>query len=290
MVVRSRDGSVVVARAAEQAGGLVERLQALGADVVEVPVIAIVDPADGGAALVSAAARLVATDWVVVTSPNGARRLARALPAGRWPRPGPKLAVVGPGTAEACTELGLTVDLLPRRFVAEGLLDELPPGPGQVLVAQAEAARPVLVDGLRAKGWNVEAVVAYRTVPAAVEPALVGRAAQADAIVFTSGSTVRGYVAAAGRGCGAVRRRVHRTGDGCGRRRERAHPCCGGQRPLARRSRRRPGRGAGSMRFLMTARRRHAATSGSIPALSSRGWRRDPAVGHPEHWTRAVDR
>ena len=192
--------SVVVARAAEQAGGLVDRLQTLGAEVVEVPVIAIVDPADGGAALVSAAARLGTTDWVVVTSPNGARRLARALPEGRWPRPGPKLAVVGPGTAEACTELGLTVDLLPRRFVAEGLLDELPSGPGQVLVAQAEAARPVLVEGLRAKGWNVEAVVAYRTVPAAVDQALVGRAAQADAIVFTSGSTVRGYVAAAGPG------------------------------------------------------------------------------------------
>ncbi len=191
---------MVVARAAEQAGSLADRLQALGAGVVEVPVIAIVDPADGGAGLVSAAARLVEHDWVVVTSPNGARRLAGALPAGGWPRPGPKLAVVGPGTAEACSQLGLAVDLVPQRFVAEGLLDALPDGPGRVLVAHAEAARPVLVDGLRHKGWTVDAVVAYRTVAATVEPAVLARAAAADAIVFTSGSTVRSYVAAAAGG------------------------------------------------------------------------------------------
>ena len=57
--------TVVVARAAEQAGGLVERLRALGADVVEVPMIAIVDPADGGAGLAAAAARLdeTTTGW-----------------------------------------------------------------------------------------------------------------------------------------------------------------------------------------------------------------------------------
>jgi uroporphyrinogen III methyltransferase/synthase len=190
--------TVVVARAAEQAGGLVDRLHALGAGVVEVPVIAITDPADGGAGLVAAAARLAETDWVVVTSPNGARRLAGALPAGGWPRSGPKLAVVGPGTAEACKPLGLTVDLVPERFVAEGLLEALPDGPGRVLVAQAEAARPVLVEGLRHKGWTVDVVAAYRTVPAAVGPAVLDRAAAADAIVFTSGSTVRSYVAAAG--------------------------------------------------------------------------------------------
>jgi uroporphyrinogen-III synthase len=196
--------TVVVARAAEQAGSLVDRLRALGASVVEVPVIAVVDPADGGAGLVAAAARLAEADWVVVTSPNGARRLADALPAGGWPRPGPKLAVVGPGTAEACTQLGLTVDLVPDRFVAEGLLDGLPDGPGRVLVAQAEAARPVLVEGLRRKGWTVDAVVAYRTVAASVEPAVLARAAAADAIVFTSGSTVRSFAAAAGVTGGAV--------------------------------------------------------------------------------------
>jgi uroporphyrinogen III methyltransferase/synthase len=83
--------------------------------------------------------------------------------------------------------------------VAEGLLDAFPDGPGRVLVAQAEAARPVLVEGLQHKGWTVDAVVAYRTVAATVEPAVLARAAAAEAVVFTSGSTVRSFVAAAGR-------------------------------------------------------------------------------------------
>jgi uroporphyrinogen-III synthase len=89
---------------------------------------------------------------------------------------------------------------VPDRFVAEGLLAVFPPGPGRVLLPQAEAARPVLADGLVAAGWTVDAVVAYRTVPAEAAPALVERARGADAITFTSGSTVSGYLAAAGPG------------------------------------------------------------------------------------------
>jgi uroporphyrinogen-III synthase/uroporphyrinogen III methyltransferase/synthase len=58
----------------------------------------------------------------------------------------------------------------------------------------------VLADGLRAAGWDVDAVVAYRTITADAAPVLVERARQADAITFTSGSTVTGYVAAAGAG------------------------------------------------------------------------------------------
>jgi uroporphyrinogen-III synthase len=188
----------VVTRAEAQAPALSERLRDLGAEVLEVPVIAIADAPDGGAGLAGAAQDLSGYEWVVVTSVNGAARLAAAL-AGPWPVPGPRLAVVGPGTADACTRLGLPVALVPERFVAEGLLDALPPGPGRLLVVQAEAARPVLARGLRDKGWDVETVVAYRTVPAVVDAGLLARAATADAIAFTSGSTVRSYVAVAGR-------------------------------------------------------------------------------------------
>ena len=48
--------------------------------------------------------------------------------------------------------------------MAEGLAGRLPARAGRVLLPQAEGARPVLADGLRAAGWDVEAVVAYRTV------------------------------------------------------------------------------------------------------------------------------
>ncbi len=185
---------MVVTRAAEQASTLVERVRALGATVIEVPTIAIIDPADRGAALGAALADLGAYDWVVLTSTNGAGRFVAALGSGRPPA----VAVVGPGTAAVMRAAGIEPALVPDRFVAEGLLAVFPPGPGRILLPQAEGARPVLADGLRAAGWQVDTVVAYRTAPADAAPALVERARQADAITFTSASTVTGYVAAAG--------------------------------------------------------------------------------------------
>lgn len=185
---------VVVTRSAEQAGGLSGRLLAAGYDVLEVPVIEIADALDGGTALRAALDRLRDYDWVVVTSPNGATRVRASLAAleiGERPR----AAVVGPGTADA---LGLPVDLVARSSIGEGLVEDFPSGSGSVLLVQAEAARSVVADGLRAKGWDVDAIVGYRTVPADPGPALVDAVGRADAVVFTSGSTVRHFVRAVG--------------------------------------------------------------------------------------------
>lgn len=194
--------TIVVTRATEQASSLVEALAALGADVVSVPVIAVVDPLDGGAALDAAATGLDRFDWVVVTSANGADRLAAAV-APHHPAPWPAaVAVVGPGTGDALRRHGVVPDLVPERFVAEGLLDVFPAPPasgaGRVLLAQADGARPVLREALVAAGWEVVAVEAYRTVHPPVATELVEAAAAADAITFTSASTVRGFVGAAG--------------------------------------------------------------------------------------------
>jgi uroporphyrinogen-III synthase len=98
-------------------------------------------------------------------------------------------------------DAGLRVDLVPQRYVAEGLLEEfpeLPPGGGRVLLARAQVARDVLPEGLAERGWDVEVVDAYRTVPAALDPYTVERARRADAITFTSASSVKNFVAAAG--------------------------------------------------------------------------------------------
>jgi uroporphyrinogen-III synthase len=94
--------SVVVTRARAQASGLVQRLAALGAVVVELPVIAIEDPVDGGAALDAAAGRLVAGayEWVVVTSANAVTRLVDAL-GGRVVPPATRWAAVGTSTARS---------------------------------------------------------------------------------------------------------------------------------------------------------------------------------------------
>jgi uroporphyrinogen III methyltransferase/synthase len=185
---------VVVTRAAEQSSGLTKRLHAAGYRVLEVPVIEIVDAADDGEALASALARLAAYDWLVLTSPNGASRVRGALAAMRQGS-GPGVAVVGPGTAEA---LGRPADLQATNSVGEGLVECFPGGNGRVLLVQAEAARPVVRDGLAAKGWTVDAVIAYRTVPAKPAPVLLEQASRADAVVFTSGSTVRNFLLAAG--------------------------------------------------------------------------------------------
>src|SRR5215510_9247792 len=144
---------VVVTRARAQAGELVARLAALGAATVEVPAIKIVDPEDGGAALAGAVERLEDYDWLVLTSPNGARRLLAALDrAGRDARAlgGVRLATIGPGTAAALAGARMVPDLEPPKFVAESLLDAFPEkggGTGRVLLVRAAVARDVLPAG-----------------------------------------------------------------------------------------------------------------------------------------------
>jgi uroporphyrinogen-III synthase len=165
--------------------------------VVEVPTIRIVDALDGGAALTEALLDPTRFAWLVVTSRHGARRVAEAL-GDRRDRV--RLAVIGPATAAAARDLGLAVALVPERFVAEGLLEVFPvPSAGeQVLVAQADLARPTLVDGLRAQGWDVTAVAAYRTVAAEITVSMAAEVATADAVAFTSASTVDNFVTALG--------------------------------------------------------------------------------------------
>jgi uroporphyrinogen III methyltransferase/synthase len=193
---------VVVTRTRAQASVLASALAAAGAEVVEFPVIEVVDPADGGAALDAAARRAGEFDWVVLTSPNGARRFLEMVGDGR--RLGSaRIAVIGTGTGAAVAERFLEPDLIPDRFVAESLLESFPEAPaagGRVLVARAEVAREVLPTGLRAKGWTVEVVDAYRTVAARPDPAALESLAGADIVTFTSSSTVTNFLATAGTG------------------------------------------------------------------------------------------
>ncbi len=203
--------SVVVTRSRAQSSELVDRLTGLGATVVELPVIAIEDPPDGGAALAGAAHRLVsgAYQWVACTSANAVGRLLDALD-GRAVPTSVHWAAVGAGTARALVRGGFPAELIPPVAVAESLVDLFPSvdplaeGPagdaragvgttgsvGTVLFPRAESVRSVLATGLRAKGWLVDEVVAYRTVPGDPEPRALGAAGRSDAIAFTSSSTV----------------------------------------------------------------------------------------------------
>ena len=185
---------VVVTRSREQASELVAALDGLGAVTVELPVIAFADPEDGGDALQHAASALVAGDhaWVVLTSPNSVTRLIAALD-GRSVPESVQWAVVGPGTARSLQASGFRPDLVPEVSVSDALAEAFaapPPAGGSVLFPRAESVRGVLAEGLRSKGWTVEEVVAYRTVGSAPDPERLTAARQADAVAFTSSSTV----------------------------------------------------------------------------------------------------
>jgi uroporphyrinogen III methyltransferase/synthase len=160
---------VVVTRSDAQADELVARLEALGHDVVRCPLIRVeplgdepIDPSP--------------YDWVVVTSPNGARELARRL-AGT-PR---RLAAIGPGTADVLREAGLHVELVPQTHTQDGLVAELPPG--RILLAAAEGARRLLVEERGA-----DFLPLYRTVELR-PPAPVG-----DVALLASASAARSNI------------------------------------------------------------------------------------------------
>ncbi|HZJ27421.1 MAG TPA: uroporphyrinogen-III C-methyltransferase [Acidimicrobiia bacterium] len=186
---------VVVTRARGQASRLTARLEALGAEVVELPSIAV-EPIDFDIP------NLERYAWIVFTSVNGVEHFftraidgrgldARALAHLR-------IAAIGPGTAGALARRGLRVDLVPERFVAESLLESFPvPGaPGErVLLAQAEIAREVLPEGLGALGRAVDVLAVYRTHTATPDPSRleVVRGGAIDAVTFTSASTVTNF-------------------------------------------------------------------------------------------------
>lgn len=161
---------MIVTRPRDQAGPLVERLEGLGHEVVACPLIEI-EPFDGPV-------EVEGYDWVIVTSPNGARELVR-----RAGGPLPQIAAIGPGTAETLRELGLEPALVPSVSTQEGLLAELPRPAGRVLFAAAEGARRGPVDELGA-----HFVALYRTRLVRPEQAPAG-----DLVVLASGSAARSF-------------------------------------------------------------------------------------------------
>ena len=195
---------IVVTRARQQAGKLAESLRELGAEVIELPVIEIVPP-ESYAPLDDALKNLKSYRWLIFTSANAVRvvgeRLGR-LGVAASELGSVKTVAIGPATAEAMRRLGMQVDLIPEKYVAESVvlaLAEVAPGT-RILLARAHDARDVIPDELRILGAQVNIVDAYRTVVPAGSAQrvleLFGRAGYAiDAVTFTSSSTVSNFVA-----------------------------------------------------------------------------------------------
>jgi uroporphyrinogen III methyltransferase/synthase len=196
--------TVVATRSRTQASVLVDRLAAQGATVVELPVIAIEDAADGGVGLGNAADRLVngTYEWVAFTSANAVSRLLAALD-GRSVPAGVRWAAVGSATARRLSEGGFLPDLVPPESVSDSLADAFPECVrvgASVLFPRAETVRGALAAGLEGKGWTVDEVVAYRTAAGDPDPESIAAARDAEAVAFTSSSTVERTVALLGVG------------------------------------------------------------------------------------------
>ncbi|HZY65763.1 MAG TPA: uroporphyrinogen-III C-methyltransferase [Rubrobacteraceae bacterium] len=198
---------VVVTRARAQAGELSGMLEDLGAQVVEFPTIEIRPPGDF-APLDKAIRELDSFGWLIFTSVNGVdaflERLGHhGLDVRAVPRTA-KIAAIGPATAVRIRATGLRVDVVPREYRAEALLEEVsgPSLAGQrVLIPRAKVAREVLPERLREAGAEVVVPPAYESVPgnggkAGLAASL--REGEVDCVTFTASSTVENFVRAFG--------------------------------------------------------------------------------------------
>jgi len=212
---------ILVTRTREQASTLSERLRSLGAIPIEFPTIRIVPPQDW--TLLDAALKRLYIhdaanydykyDWLVFTSVNGVNIcLERLRTLGYDPRAirNVRIATIGPATAAALARYGLTADLVPDEYIAEGVIASLIADAQQrgislagqhILLARAAEARKILVTELQHVGAQVDEVAAYFTLT--VEPGdeqgqevlRLLRDHQLDILTFTSSSTVRNFVA-----------------------------------------------------------------------------------------------
>lgn len=177
--------AILVTRPAGAGDPLVAELQRRGYRVAAVPTVVV-------RATAVEWPELNHFDWIVMTSPAGVRALPEIVTGPRW-------AAVGESTAAALRARGADVDLVPAEASGAGLAAALPDAEGaRVLLVRASLADPDLPAGLRERGAVVQEITAYETVEGPTESAQELRTAldQRDiaAVVFASGSAVRGFL------------------------------------------------------------------------------------------------
>jgi len=181
---------IIVTRSRKQAGCLIRALEKQGAEVIAIPAIEIRDPLDPEP-LERAAACAGDYDLVIFTSANGVSHFVKCNPA----KIRGAICAIGPGTATALRRHGMQPTFMPRRYIAEGVIEALADFPLQgkrVLIPRAAIARDVIPWELSRRGANVDVVEAYRTVlPEASRAKAKG--IQADLVTFTSSSTVENF-------------------------------------------------------------------------------------------------
>ncbi len=195
--------TLVVTRAEDKSSAFRTKLESLGAEVIELPLIRIEAPLN--LRLMDKAVRESAgQDWLIFASAYGVESFfGRLFSLGKDSRSlkGVRVAAVGPKTAEALLSHGIKPDLLPSFFHSEALAKALLKKEGslrgkKIQLFRTDIAPTDLETKLRTLGAAVQPVTAYRTTapkkidPAAQEKILSG---EADYAAFTSASTVRHF-------------------------------------------------------------------------------------------------
>ena len=181
--------AILVTRPDAEANPMIDALKTAGYRVHSVPTMAI-------HRLQFSQPELARYDWIVVTSAAGVDALDDLSAGARW-------AAVGPATARALRARGIEPALVPEETNGLALANAMPDADGKhVLLVRAAAAAPDLPERLRARGAEVDELAAYTTVEGPASSAEMLTAALADldlsAVVFASGSAVRGFIALGG--------------------------------------------------------------------------------------------
>jgi uroporphyrinogen-III synthase len=194
---------IIVSRAKKQASVLAEGLRAQGASVLEIPFIEIRPP--HSSKMMDDALRLISEyEWVILTSVNGVEALFERMRTLAIPHSALahlKFAAIGPATRGAIERQGFAVEITPKQYIAEAVVEALADQVcgKRVLLWRAKIARDVIPRELCKLGAHLDVVEAYETVvPKSsrdqLRAALRSSVERPNAITFTSSSTVRNYV------------------------------------------------------------------------------------------------
>jgi uroporphyrinogen-III synthase len=197
---------IVITRALEQAIELGEALIALGAQVLLLPLVEF-SPVQDSETLDAALARHAEFDAILFLSANAVRyvfercrNLGVAFDARHRPR---IVAAIGPATARALAVEEVQADYVARESTAAALAKELKDAlvGTRVLLPRSDRGSEAAPLALVEIGAMVTEVVAYRTgMPGSIDAMVAARVSggEIDAIVFSSPSAVKNFVAVFG--------------------------------------------------------------------------------------------
>jgi uroporphyrinogen-III synthase len=196
--------TIIVTRAASQAGDLTTLLEGYGAAVIACPTIEIREP-DNYERLDEALDHLYGYDWLIFTSTNGVEYFLKRL-TNRGQQIADldeiKVCAIGQRTADKLHDTHVHVDLVPSQSTAEGVfaaLSEFLGGDEQlrglnILLPRAAVGREVLPEALQQAGARVDVVTTYQTVlPDNIDRGKLAAmlTGSGDCIAFTSPSTIK---------------------------------------------------------------------------------------------------